>query len=190
MKTDRLETETSLLLLVRDAQDATAFDTLFDALSARVYGYLLRSGRCTPADGENLLQEIWTTVWTKARLYDPSRASARTWIFAVARNALIELKRLQARETRALEAYFGEQYPVSDLEDGHAARIDGDRTRSLLRELAPEQARILLLAYVEGKSHREIARELDLPIGTVKSRIRLGFARMRALLQIPLNAES
>ncbi len=180
---ERLVAETSLLLQVRDAQDAAAFDRLFDALSARIYGYLLRSGGCSPADGENLLQDIWTTVWTKARLYDPARASARTWIFAVARNALIELKRQQTRELRAFEAYHAEQSCDPGHIDAQAALADGERTAGLLESLAPEQARILLMSYVEGKSHREIARELGLPVGTVKSRIRLGFAHLRGLLE-------
>lgn len=183
---ERLQAETAWLLRVRDGGDAAAFDLLFDALSPRVYGYLLRSGGCNPADGENLLQEIWTIVWTKARLFDPARAAARTWIFAIARNALIELKRQEKRELRAFEAYHAEQNLAGDLRDaqvGLAGPADGEKAAAMLETLAPEQARILLMAYVEGKSHRDIARELGLPVGTVKSRIRLGFQHLRALLE-------
>lgn len=179
---DRIEFETALLLRVSATQDAAAFDTLFNALAKKVYGYLIRSGGCTSADGENLLQDIWLTVWTKAGLFDSTRASARTWVFALARHALIDLKRAQQREHGVFETYFAE-HAADCLDERHAERIDGDRTVAVLQQLAPEQAQVLIMAYVEGKSHREIARELGLPIGTVKSRVRLGFTRVRTLLE-------
>ena len=131
---------------------------------------------------ENLLQDIWLTVWTKAGLFDSTRASARTWVFALARHALIDLKRAQQREHGVFETYFAE-HAADCLDERHAERIDGDRTVAVLQQLAPEQAQVLVMAYVEGKSHREIARELGLPIGTVKSRVRLGFTRVRTLLE-------
>lgn len=180
-----LAAETALLRKVRDEQDAAAFDTLFNALSAKIYGYLVRTGGCTPTDGENLLQDVWCTVWTRASCFDPAVASARTWIFALARHAMIDLKRAQKREHGSLEQYFAENEGAHVIADPHAVLVDGGRTAALLDHIAPEQARVLLMAYVEGKSHREIARELALPVGTVKSRLRLGFARLRALLEPP-----
>jgi RNA polymerase sigma-70 factor (ECF subfamily) len=75
---ERLEFETALLLKIRDRQDAAAFDNLFNILGPKVYGYLVRTGGCTPADGENLLQDIWCNVWTRASRFDPALASART----------------------------------------------------------------------------------------------------------------
>ncbi|MGH8598759.1 MAG: sigma factor, partial [Gammaproteobacteria bacterium] len=102
---DRLAFETALLLRIRDAQDTSAFDTLFNALAAKMLGYLVRSGGCSAGDGENLLQDVWLTVWTKAHLFDPERASARTWIFALARHAMIDLKRVRGREQQAFELY-------------------------------------------------------------------------------------
>jgi RNA polymerase sigma-70 factor (ECF subfamily) len=134
------------------------------------------------ADGENLLQDIWCNIWTRADRFDPTLASARTWIFALARHALIDMKRVQTREYSALAVYFAETEDAQIVEDPHAMLADGDRTATLLSQIAPAQARILLMAYVEGKSHREIARELALPVGTVKSRLRLGFTHLRSLL--------
>ncbi|MBI2802262.1 MAG: sigma-70 family RNA polymerase sigma factor [Gammaproteobacteria bacterium] len=182
---DRIEFETALLLRIGATQDAAAFDALFNALAKKVYGYLIRSGGCTSADGENLLQDIWLTVWTKAGLFDPTRASARTWVFALARHALIDLKRAQSREHGVFETHFAEHADTAGMDEHYAERVDGDKTVAVLQQLAPEQAQVLVMAYVEGKSHREIARELGLPIGTVKSRLRLGFARMRTLLPGP-----
>ncbi len=179
---ERLDSETALLLQIRDQRDAAAFDSLFNALSPRIYGYLVRTGGCMPADGENLLQDIWCTVWTRTSRFDPALASARTWIFAVTRHAMIDLKRARKREYGALELYFAENEDAQTVADPHAMLADADRTAALLDRIAPEQAQVLLMAYVEGKSHREIARELALPVGTVKSRLRLGFARLRTLL--------
>lgn len=180
---DRLAAETALLLRVRDARDTVAFDTLFDTLAARILGYLVRTGGCTQDDGENLLQDVWLTVWTKARLFDHNRAAARTWIFALARNAMIDLKRVQGREQQAFARYAEENIDSIAVDPNHSAQVDGGKAATLLTQLAPEQAQVLLMAYVEGKSHREIARELKLPTGTVKSRLRLGFARMRGLVE-------
>lgn len=180
---ERLATETGWLIRVREAQDAAAFDQLFNALGAKVLGYLLRSGGCTQEDAENLLQDVWLTAWTKADLFDDRRASARTWIFALARNAMIDLKRAQVREHHAFEQYAAEHKDSQSVNPNQAALVDGGKAAALLADLAPEQARVLIMSYVEGKSHREIALELALPYGTVKSRLRLGFTRMRALLE-------
>lgn len=185
VNTERLAAETDLLLQIRNLRDGAAFDSLFAMLSGKIYGYLVHTGSCTPADGENLLQEIWLAVWTKATLFEPTRASARTWIFAMARHALIDFKRAATREHRAYEQYFFENEDSFIVDDNHAERSDGDKTAALLEQLPPEQTQVLLMAYVEGKSHRDIARELGLPVGTVKSRLRLGFSRVRALLEGP-----
>jgi RNA polymerase sigma-70 factor, ECF subfamily len=179
---ERLESETALLLRIRDVQDVAAFDELFNTLGPKIYGYLVRAGGCTPADGENLLQDIWCNVWTRAGRFDPLLASARTWIFAMARHAMIDLKRAQKREFGALEQYFAENEDAQTVADPHAILADGEKAAALLSHLPTDQSQVLLMAYVEGKSHREIARELALPVGTVKSRLRLGFTRLRALL--------
>ncbi len=184
LNAERLDAETALLLRIRDAQDAAAFDSLFNALGPKIYGYLVHTGACTPTDSENLLQDIWCNVWTRADRFDPALASARTWIFAMARHAMIDLKRAQKREHGALERFFVENEDAQTVADPHAMLADGEKTAALLDDLAPAQAQVLLMAYVEGKSHREIARELALPVGTVKSRLRLGFTHLRALLAL------
>jgi RNA polymerase sigma-70 factor (ECF subfamily) len=174
--------ETQLLLRVRDQRDRTAYQRLFDLFAGKVQGYLRRTG-LEPADAENILQDIMLAVWQKARLFDPARASARTWIFSLARNRLIDVKRAAKRENVMLERYSLETADEQVVEEDMFARAAGGKSVSLLAQLPPEQARVLLMAYVEGKSHREIALELKLPIGTVKSRARLGFQRVRCLLE-------
>lgn len=174
--------ETQLLLRIRDERDRGAYASLFDLFAGKVQGYLRRTG-LDPADAENILQDIMLAVWQKASLFDARRASARTWIFSLARNRLIDLKRASKREYAALERYFLETEDDQVYEEDMLARAAGSKSVALLAKLPPEQARVLLMAYVEGKSHREIALELKLPIGTVKSRARLGFQRVRGLLE-------
>jgi len=174
--------ETQLLIRVRDQRDRQAYQQLFDLFSGKVQGYLRRTG-LDPADAENILQDIMLAVWQKARLFDAQRASARTWIFSLARNRLIDLKRSAKREYSALERYSLETADDQVYEEDMLARAAGSKSVALLSHLPPEQASVLLMAYVEGKSHREIALELKLPIGTVKSRARLGFQRVRGMLE-------
>jgi RNA polymerase sigma factor (sigma-70 family) len=174
--------ETRLLVRVRDERDRAAYQALFALFSGKVQGYLRRTG-IDPADAENILQDIMLAVWQKAKLFDPQRASARTWIFSLARNRLIDIKRSSKREYAALERYSLETADDQVYEEDMYARAAGVKSVALLAHLPPEQASVLLMAYVEGKSHREIALELKLPIGTVKSRARLGFQRVRALLE-------
>lgn len=173
--------ETALLLRVKVNRDEVAFDALFHALAPKVYGFLLRTG-CLAADAENVVQDIMFAVWTKAALFDPARASARTWIYALARHSLIDMQRSRSREYNAFELYFLEHVEDATYEEDQYARAAGGKVAQLLEQLPEEQARVLLMTYVEGKSHREIARELALPVGTVKSRIRLGFQRMQSLM--------
>jgi len=174
--------ETELLLRVRDARDQHAYADLFGRFASKVKGYLQRTG-LNAQDAENILQDIMIAVWNKARLFDPSRASARTWIYSLARNRLIDIKRAEQREYAALERYVGETAGDAVYEEDLLARAMGQNSVALLEQIPQEQARVLLMAYVEGKSHREIARELNLPIGTVKSRARLGFQRIRGILE-------
>lgn len=175
--------ETALLLRIRDARDRAAFTELFRRFSGKLQGFLQRTG-LNAEDAENILQDIMIAVWNKARLFDPAKASARTWIYSMARNRLIDMKRAEQREYAALERYAGETADDAVYEEDHLARAFGQNSVALLDHLPPEQARVVLMAYVEGKSHREIARELKLPIGTVKSRARLAFQRVRGLLEI------
>ena len=179
---DPVARETEILLRIRDFRDEAAFADLFARFAPKVQGYLQRTG-LDLADAENVLQDIMIAVWKKAQQFDATRASARTWIFSMARNRLIDLKRAERREYMALERYAGETAGDAIYEEDLYARAAGQKSVALLSQLPEAQARVLLMAYVEGKSHREIARELNLPIGTVKSRARLAFQRIRGIFE-------
>ena len=174
-------------------RDRAAFAALFAHFAPRVKTYLLRLGM-TEARAEELAQETMLMVWRKAALFDPGRAAAATWVFAVARNLHTDaLRRERSWAARAGEA--GDELPpgaaaaaaVADAAPGAeemlAAARRGVRLRDALRALPEEQARVLELAYFGNRSHAEIGRELGVPLGTVKGRLRLALARLRAALE-------
>ncbi len=171
--------ETALLVRVREHTDSKAFSRLFELLAPRINSHLRRSGMA-PADAENLLQDVFLVVWRKAALFEPKLASARTWIFTLVRNRRIDLARAAQREQRLVAEYARSDAGAESYEVDLLAQAFGARIGAMLTELPVEQREVLLKCYVEGKSQREIAIESGLPIGTVKSRARLAFERVRA----------
>jgi RNA polymerase sigma-70 factor (ECF subfamily) len=170
-----------LLVQVAAKQDRTAYAELFGYYAPRVKSYLMRLG----ADGgqaEEIAQDVMVTVWRKASLFDRNQASVSTWIFRIARNRRIDVFRrtrrpdLDPEETMILPA--GVEAPEARIE----AMETETRVREAMKDLPEEQLQLLKLAYYEGLSHREIAEKLDVPLGTVKSRIRLAFAKMKSRL--------
>lgn len=167
-----------LVLLVAEVRDRKAFETLFAHFAPRVKAYLLRLGAGS-AVAEDLAQEAMLSVWRKASLFDPSRASAATWIFTIARNLRIDALRRERRPD------FDPNDPALVPDDGPGGdallmREDEEaRIRDALAQLPPEQAEVVRLSFFADKPHSAIAMELGLPLGTVKSRLRLAMARIR-----------
>ena len=180
------------LVAVGRRRDRAAFAALFAHFAPRVKTYLLRLGM-TEARAEELAQETMLMVWRKAALFDPGRAAASTWVFAVARNLHTDALRHE-RSWAARVGEAGDELPpraaaaaaVADAAPGAeemlaAARREA-RLRDALRVLPGEQARVLELSYFGDLSHAEIGRRLGVPFGTVKGRLRLALARLRAAL--------
>jgi RNA polymerase sigma-70 factor, ECF subfamily len=170
-----------LVAAIADGHDREAFAELFRYFAPRLKGFTLRRG-VDAGSAEELAQETMLTVWRKADTFDPRRATVSTWIFTILRNKRIDLFR---RET----------YPEADLSEVSDTATDDlspDESLSLsevsravsvvMKSLPEEQLAIVRKAFFEGKSHRAIADEMKLPLGTVKSRIRLALARMRVTL--------
>lgn len=176
--------ETAWLERVRDHGDRDAYERLFAAFTPRLTAWIGAQG-LDGASAEAVVQDVMITAWTRARLFDAAKASARTWMYTLARNRMIDHHRAGERRARAHDGYATLLLAEDEAVDTPEQGLTRARIAALLEQLPAEQRQVLLLVYVEGRSHREIAQELELPIGTVKSRARLAFNRLRKLLEDP-----
>jgi len=163
-------------------RDRAALIELFRHYAPRIKAFGLRA-RMDAGAAEELAQETLITLWRKAHLFDPARATASAWVFAIARNKRIDALRRTVpppSEDLRLALDVG-QAPAAD--EGYDLGRAGERLRRHLAALPPEQAAVLAEAYFEDKTHQAIASQHGLPLGTVKSRIRLALARLRALME-------
>jgi len=162
--------------------DQAAFARLFLHFAPRVKSYLLRFHMDASA-AEELAQETLLTVWRKAGYFDPARASASTWIFTIARNLRVDSLRGSAHP-EALEDHPSLESADPLPGELMVAAEREARTREALTGLPQDQAEVVRLSFFEDKPHSEIARELGIPLGTVKSRLRLAFGRLKSALEV------
>lgn len=165
-----------LVLRVRDARDRAAFAALFQHFAPRVKGFLMKSG-ADAALAEECAQDVMVTLWQKAHLYDPARASVATWVFTIARNRRIDALR-RARRPEPEELPWGPE-PEPDQSDAYEAQEDTRRLAAALSQLPENQRDLIQRAYFGDLSQTEIAAATGLPLGTIKSRIRLALDRLR-----------
>jgi RNA polymerase sigma-70 factor (ECF subfamily) len=145
----------------------------------------MRAG-ATAETAEDVAQETLVAVWRKAGQYDPARASAAAWIYTVARNLRIDrLRRDQREKLVAVYETIASEEPERPDQVLDSSEQDA-QLRNALRELPEEQVRVVQLSFVEGRAHGDIAKMLGLPLGTVKSRLRLALNRLRNVLGDPL----
>jgi RNA polymerase sigma-70 factor (ECF subfamily) len=167
-----------LMTAVAANRDRAAFAQLYGHFAPRLKAYLMRQG-ADEGLAEEVAQEAMLTVWHRAASFDSAKAGVATWIYTIARNKRIDrLRRERFPEIEADDPALAPAPPVAAdaaLAQGQAA----DRLRQALQSLPPEQAELLQLAYFQDKSHSMIADERGLPLGTVKSRIRLALQRLR-----------
>lgn len=161
--------------------DRSAFASLFAFYAPRVKGYLKRLAT-DDATAEELAQEVMLTVWRKAKQFDPRQASASTWIFRIARNRRIDMARRAARPGLDAEEPLLQPVETEAPDSAAHARDREARVREALKQLPPDQVHLLKLAFFEGLTHSEIAEREGVALGTVKSRIRLAFDKLRGQL--------
>ncbi|HEY2009137.1 MAG TPA: sigma-70 family RNA polymerase sigma factor [Rhizomicrobium sp.] len=166
----------ALLLRVAAERDRSAFAALFTHFAPRVKAYLIRLG-APPGVAEELAQEALLSVWRKAHLFDPAKASAATWLFTIARNLRIDAIRREKRPELDPEDFMPE--PEADADAGLMLAENEGRLRLALRELPADQIQVVELSFFADKPHSQIADELGIPLGTVKSRLRLAMGRLK-----------
>ena len=177
-QTDNLD---ALLTAVGAERDSEAFTVLFDHFVPRVQAQMIRLG-LAPFAAADVTQDVMETIWRKAHLFDPRKAAATTWVFHIARNRRIDVKRRSRETICAVEDFFD----IPDPAEGGDYCADHTKREACLREalrlLPREQLALVKLAFFDGLSHAAIAERMKLPLGTVKSRLRLAFCRLRRAL--------
>jgi len=161
-------------------RDREAFARLFEHFAPRLKAYLMKAGAPAGA-AEDFAQDAMLTVWRKAELFDSSKARAATWIFTIARNRRLDVLRQDARRTPMPEIELLQEEPERPDQLVLMAE-DAARLKTAMARLTADQIEVLRLAFFQDNPHSEIARRLDLPLGTVKSRIRKAMIKLRTLL--------
>ena len=171
-----LSEQTRWMMAVRDARDREAFGRLFDHFAPRLKAMLMRGGMAAAA-AEDVVQDVMLTAWRKADQFDPGRAEVSAWLYRIARNRQVDIARREARpmpeEIAPPEAHEDDAGQSLSLEQ------ESERLRGALAALSPDQRALVERAYFGELTHTEIRAETGLPLGTIKSRIRLGLRRLR-----------
>lgn len=168
------------LVLIAAEQDRAAYTRLFRHFAPLIKAFALSGSALSATHADELVQEVMLKIWQKSHAFNPEKAAASTWVYTIARNCRTDMfRRLQKFDTPLAAEDFipdreGEQ-PFMQLQ----SRRSADRIHEMMRKLPADQTQILAKVYMEGKSHAEAAAELDLPLGTVKSRVRLAVQKMQ-----------
>ncbi len=173
-----------LLGRVAHQSDTAAFRKVYDHFAPRIKAYAINQGMHQQA--EELVQEVMTSVWRNADKYRDSLASASTWIFTITRNQRIDLLRKKGRTKAEITVDTEELWQIP-TEDTTIRSIEAGSTekkmKESIRELPEDQMIAVRKVYYEGKTHQEVAEELNVPLGTLKGRLRLSMKKLRVMLE-------
>lgn len=172
----------SLMDAVAVYRDSQAFAELFSLFAPRIKAFMIKGG-ADHTVAEELAQETMIQVWRRASSYDPAKAAVSTWIFTIARNKRIDRLRREGRPQPDPEMYEAEQPRVASPFENLVSADNEKSLRARISTLSSEQIEVIEKAFYEDKSHAAIAQDLALPLGTVKSRIRLALGRLRTMME-------
>ena len=182
---DKLVALSACMARVANDRDKSAFAELFDHYAPQIRAYSLAREPGSDLVADELVQEVMTRVWLKAASYKPSLANLNTWIFTLARNCRIDYLRRNSRYATEIDPtdMFNEMEDEGPdpFQLAQQSRVE-ESIREGLKQLPREQSEILTKVYLEGKSHQQASDELQLPLGTVKSRVRLALKKLEVLV--------
>ncbi|WP_432542359.1 ECF RNA polymerase sigma factor SigK [Kineococcus sp. SYSU DK002] len=179
-----MTTTTEDALVAAAGGDQGAFASFYDATSTAVHGTVLRVLR-DRAQSEEVVQEVYLEAWRTAARFDPARGSARGWIVTMAhRRAVDRVRAAEASSRRDEVVGYQEVPPYDSVSEEVQVLVEREEVRRALDSLTPLQREAIALAYYGGRTHRQIADDLDLPLGTVKTRLRDGLTRLRDTLGV------
>ncbi len=185
VNSDKLASLDACMRRVAEDRDKNAFEELFDHYAPQLRAYSLAREPGAGLVADELVQEVMARVWLKAGKYNARLSNLNTWIFTLARNCRIDYLRRNSRYVTEINpaGIFNE---IEDENPGPFQRAQTSRVeeniRAGLEGLPREQAEILTKVYLEGKSHQQASAELSLPLGTVKSRVRLALKKLEVLV--------
>lgn len=176
----------ALIKRVAQQRDKAAFATLFEHFAPQLRAYSLARDPGAHLVADELVQEVLVRVWLKAHTYNPAKANVNTWIFTLARNCRIDYLRRNGRYASEVDAdALFATLEAEDVDPFEATqqRLAGERIEAGLEQLPTEQAQVLHKIYLEGKTQQETALELTIPLGTVKSRVRLALQKLEVFIR-------
>lgn len=172
----------ALLELVGAKQDRKAFSSLFEYFAPRLKSFLMNGG--LPGEkAEEIMQDTFVTIWQKASGYDSQKAAASTWIFTIARNKKIDLLRKEKRHKIDPTEYLEFLPEPKKQSDTLQAKDNVEIIKDILNNLPKKQSELIIKSYYEHKTHLEISEEMQIPLGTVKSRLRLAIDKLRRAIE-------
>ena len=176
---DKIELK-NLMVRITNDRDEMAFSDLFDFLAPKIKSYYLQNG-LTNDTAEELTQEVMSIIWSKSDKYDPSKSAVSTWVFTIARNKKVDFYRKNSRFNYNEEDIREFIYEENQNNKINESEIN-DQIKIINQELDSGQQKLIKMNFFENKSHKKIAEELEIPLGTVKSRIRHILTKMQRIL--------
>ena len=176
---DKIELK-NLMVKITNDRDEMAFSDLFDFLAPKIKSYYLQNG-LTNDTAEELTQEVMSIIWSKSDKYDPSKSAVSTWVFTIARNKKVDFYRKNSRfdyNEEDIREFIYEENQNNKINESDI----NDQIKIINQELDSGQQKIIKMNFFENKSHKKIAEELEIPLGTVKSRIRHILTKMQRIL--------
>ena len=180
----RVDEWSECIQLIAKNQDRAAFTRLFRHFAPLMKAFALSGSAFSGNHADELVQEVMLKVWQKAGGFNPEKAAANTWVYTIARNCRTDMyRRLQKFDTAVSAEDVGAEFESEEAFLLLHQKRSRENIRELMKELPQDQAQILAKVYMEGKTHSEVAAELDLPLGTVKSRVRLAIQKLQIQIE-------